>query len=70
MDRTQTSMTPKAPGAATPGMGAGNVPFAPGLISGLIANHRDMVSSALMRRLASENCEILTVPRDELDLMD
>ena len=34
MDRTPTAMTPKAPGAATPGYGAGNVPFAPGVISG------------------------------------
>jgi hypothetical protein len=34
MDRTQTAMTPKAPGAATPGYGAGNVPFSPGLMSG------------------------------------
>jgi GDP-L-fucose synthase len=35
-----------------------------------IAGHRGMVGSAIMRRLASENCEILTVNRAELDLKD
>ena len=33
-----------------------------------IAGHRGMVGSALVRRLAGEQCEILTAPRIELDL--
>ncbi len=33
-----------------------------------VAGHRGMVGSALVRRLAGENCEILTVGRGELDL--
>lgn len=33
-----------------------------------VAGHRGMVGSALIRRLQSENCEILTVSRAELDL--
>ena len=33
-----------------------------------IAGHRGMVGSALVRRLAGESCEVLTAPRDELDL--
>jgi GDP-L-fucose synthase len=33
-----------------------------------IAGHRGMVGSALMRRLASEHCELLTIGRDRLDL--
>lgn len=33
-----------------------------------VAGHRGMVGSALVRRLASENCEILTVDRAALDL--
>ena len=35
-----------------------------------IAGHRGMVGSALGRRLASEDCEILTVQRSRLDLLD
>jgi GDP-L-fucose synthase len=35
-----------------------------------VAGHRGMVGSALVRRLASEGCEILTASRDELDLID
>ena len=35
-----------------------------------VAGHRGMVGSAVMRRLASEDCEILTVARSELDLRD
>lgn len=35
-----------------------------------VAGHRGMVGGALVRRLASEDCEILTASRDELDLMD
>lgn len=33
-----------------------------------VAGHRGMVGSAVVRRLASENCEILTVGRDAVDL--
>ena len=33
-----------------------------------VAGHRGMVGSALVRRLARENCEIITVGRDALDL--
>jgi len=33
-----------------------------------VAGHRGMVGSALLRRLARENCKLLTVERDELDL--
>lgn len=33
-----------------------------------VAGHRGMVGSALMRRLTSENCELLTVGRDKVDL--
>ena len=33
-----------------------------------VAGHRGMVGSALVRRLANEECEILTAPRAELDL--
>lgn len=35
-----------------------------------VAGHRGMVGSALVRRLQSENCEVLTVGRDLLDLTD
>ena len=35
-----------------------------------VAGHNGMVGSALVRRLASEDCEILTARRQELDLMD
>jgi GDP-L-fucose synthase len=33
-----------------------------------VAGHRGMAGSAILRRLASENCECLTVTRAELDL--
>ena len=33
-----------------------------------VAGHRGMVGSALVRRLASEGCEVLTVGHAELDL--
>src|SRR5687767_1026001 len=33
-----------------------------------VAGHRGMVGSALVRRLASEDCTVLTVSRDEVDL--
>src|ERR1700709_2745472 len=35
-----------------------------------VAGHRGMVGSALLRRLARENIELLTVKRSELDLRD
>src|SRR6476619_5374035 len=35
-----------------------------------VAGHRGMVGSALMRRLAAENVELLTAARDEADLRD
>lgn len=35
-----------------------------------VAGHRGMVGSALVRRLARKDCEILTASRDELDLLD
>ena len=33
-----------------------------------VAGHRGMVGAALVRRLASENCQVLTATRAELDL--
>jgi GDP-L-fucose synthase len=35
-----------------------------------VAGHRGMVGSAIVRRLESENCEILTADRDTVDLKD
>lgn len=35
-----------------------------------VAGHRGMVGAAIVRRLVSEDCEILTVSRDRLDLLD
>jgi GDP-L-fucose synthase len=35
-----------------------------------VAGHRGLVGSALMRRLAGEDCELLTVPRQTVDLRD
>lgn len=35
-----------------------------------VAGHRGMVGSAIVRRLASEDCEVITAGRDELDLTD
>lgn len=35
-----------------------------------VAGHRGMVGAAIVRRLARENCEILTTGRDRLDLRD
>ena len=35
-----------------------------------VAGHRGMVGSALMRRLARENVELVTAPRSEVDLRD
>ncbi len=34
-----------------------------------VAGHDGLVGSALVRRLASERCEVLTAPRDRLDLL-
>jgi GDP-L-fucose synthase len=34
----------------------------------LVAGHRGMVGSALLRRLARENCELLTIGRQQVDL--
>ena len=34
-----------------------------------VAGHRGMVGSAIVRRLAAENCTVLTVDRGELDLL-
>jgi GDP-L-fucose synthase len=34
-----------------------------------VAGHRGMVGAAIVRRLASENCEILTADRTQVDLM-
>ena len=48
----------------------GGVPFE---LSGKriwVAGHRGMVGSAIVRRLASEDCEVITANRDELDLTD
>jgi GDP-L-fucose synthase len=35
-----------------------------------VAGHRGMVGSAIVRRLAAEDCEVLTVERTEVDLRD
>lgn len=35
-----------------------------------VAGHRGMVGSAIVRRLASESCEVATVARSEVDLKD
>ncbi|AXJ97455.1 MULTISPECIES: GDP-L-fucose synthase [unclassified Sphingomonas] len=35
-----------------------------------VAGHRGMLGGAISRRLASEQCDVVTVARDELDLMD
>lgn len=35
-----------------------------------VAGHRGMVGSAIARRLATEDCELLTVGRDQVDLSD
>lgn len=35
-----------------------------------VAGHRGMVGAAVVRRLAGENCEIITSSRGELDLLD
>jgi GDP-L-fucose synthase len=35
-----------------------------------VCGHRGMVGSAIIRRLATEKCQVLTVDRNELDLRD
>ena len=35
-----------------------------------VAGHRGMVGSAIVRRLGTEDCEVLTVGRDKVDLQD
>ena len=35
-----------------------------------VAGHRGMVGAAIVRRLASESCEVLVAGRDELNLLD
>ena len=35
-----------------------------------VAGHRGMVGAAIVRRLATEDCEVVTAGRDELDLLD
>ena len=35
-----------------------------------VAGHRGMVGSAIVRRLATERCDVLTASREELDLLD
>jgi GDP-L-fucose synthase len=35
-----------------------------------VAGHRGMVGSALVRRLALEDCEVIVAPRDQVDLRD
>lgn len=35
-----------------------------------VAGHRGMVGSAVVRRLATEDCEVITAAREELDLVD
>ena len=35
-----------------------------------VAGHRGMVGAALLRRLGSEPCDVITIPRDQLDLTD
>jgi len=35
-----------------------------------VAGHRGMAGSAIVRRLARENCEVVTVTRDELNLLN
>jgi GDP-L-fucose synthase len=47
-----------------------NVPFDLKGKKVFVAGHRGMVGSALMRRLAREDVEILTVDRSEVDLLD
>ncbi len=50
-----------------------SAPAAPFDLSGktvFVAGHRGMVGAAIVRRLAAENCPVLTVPRAEVDLRE
>ena len=47
-----------------------NVPFVLKCKKVFVAGHKGMVGSALIRRLAREDVEILTVDRSEVDLLD
>ncbi|MFC3175205.1 GDP-L-fucose synthase family protein [Novosphingobium bradum] len=47
-----------------------DLPFALAGRRVFVAGHRGMVGSAIVRRLARENCEVLAAPRAELDLVD
>lgn len=47
---------------------SGSVPFGLAGARVFVAGHRGMVGSAIVRRLESEDCEILTATRTELDL--
>ncbi len=49
-------------------MTAANSPFELAGKRVWVAGHRGMVGSALMRRLAGENCTLLTISREEVDL--
>src|SRR5438270_12302105 len=52
-------------------MSAPTVSAEPFSLSGrrvFVAGHRGMVGSALVRRLAREDCEVLTAGREEVDL--
>src|SRR4051794_24832963 len=48
----------------------GDVPFRLAGRRVFVAGHRGMVGSAIARRLASEECTVLTAPRTQLDLVD
>src|SRR6516225_3328862 len=48
----------------------GSIPFELKGKKVFIAGHRGMVGGALVRRLAQEDVDLLTVPRHELDLRD
>lgn len=49
-------------------MAANKIPFSLAGRRVWVAGHRGMVGSAVVRRLASEPCEVLTVGRDQVDL--
>jgi GDP-L-fucose synthase len=48
----------------------GSIPFELKGKAVFVAGHRGMVGAALMRRLAREDVQLLTAPRNELDLRD
>ena len=49
---------------------AAELPFSLAGLRVFVAGHRGMVGAALVRRLARENCAVLTAARDALDLRD